>query len=115
MSLGIGDLGVSMIRTYVPGAVAVGLTALSDAVGIEIPGVAAEHAAALSIFVLWIAWYGVFRALEQRWPKWGAFLGTPAAPVYDASPAEYESREDLDPDTGAVVARTSISRYPAKG
>lgn len=114
MSLGIGDLGVSMIRTYVPGGVAVALTALGDAVGIEIPGLAAEHAAAVSIVVLWAAWYGLFRALEQRWPKWGALLGTPAAPVYDPPQGEHEFRETADPVTGAVVERHSITRYPSR-
>lgn len=83
LSLGIGDLGVSLIRTYVPGLVAVILTSIGNAAGIEIPGIAAEHASVLAVFALWVLWYGLFRWAESKWPRAGAFLGIPAAPTYE--------------------------------
>jgi hypothetical protein len=110
-SLGLGDLGVSYIRTYAPGVAAVGLTAIGDAVGIEIPGIAKEHAGVLAVFVLWVAWYGLFRWAEQRWPKAGAFLGVPAAPVYEPLQGEHEFEETLDAN-GNVTYRKSVTRYP---
>lgn len=110
-TLNLGDLGVSYIRTAAPTVAAAGLTALGGAFDLQIPAVAQEHATAVTFFVLWAAWYGLFRWAEQRWPKMGAFLGVPAAPVYEALQGEHEFEESLD-EHGNVTYRKSITRYP---
>jgi hypothetical protein len=112
-SLGLGDLGVSYLRTAVPPAVAAFLVWAGAQVGIEVPLIAQEHAGEVAFFVVWGGYYALFRVLELKWPKLGIFLGAPAAPVYDASPAEYEVHEITDPASGVVTERTSITRFPA--
>jgi hypothetical protein len=111
-AFGLGDLGVSYLRTYVPPAVAACLVWLGSKAGVEVPLVAQEHAGEVAFFVVWGVYYALFRVLEQRWPKLGIMLGAPTAPVYSLPEGEHEFEESMDPATGKVVFRKTVTRYP---
>ena len=76
------DYIVSLIRTYVPAAVA-GLVAwLAANYNIVLPD---DTSAALALGVAGLVlavYYGLVRALEQRWPWFGKLLGASKQPVY---------------------------------
>ena len=76
---------LSLWRTVVPKAVGgfLGWLALH---GIKIEGLTeAQISFGATVFGAAL-YYAVFRALEQRWPVLGVFLGSTRQPVYDSRP-----------------------------
>lgn len=105
------ETSASPSRTYVSPAVAGGLVRAGVQLGVEVPLVATEHAGATAFFLIWGLWYLLFRVLEQGNPALGAFLGATPAPVYELPQGGFEFHETVDPATGEVVERHSITRY----
>ncbi|MFD9950490.1 hypothetical protein ACFWYW_33575 [Nonomuraea sp. NPDC059023] len=72
---------LSLWRTVVPSLVggALGWLALR---GITVDGITAEQISAGAVVLGTGLYYGVFRALEQRWPALGILLGSTKSPTY---------------------------------
>ncbi|MFI6317263.1 hypothetical protein ACIBG8_07080 [Nonomuraea sp. NPDC050556] len=75
---------LSLWRTVVPTAVG-GLLGWLALRGITIEGVTAEQLSAGAVVLGTGLYYGVFRALEQRWPALGVLLGSTKQPSYTQS------------------------------
>ncbi|MEV4091465.1 hypothetical protein [Streptosporangium saharense] len=73
---------LSLWRTVVPTLVGgvLGWLALR---GVTVEGVSAEEISAGAVVLGTSLYYGVFRALEQRWPALGVLLGSTKAPTYE--------------------------------
>ncbi|MFI6813293.1 hypothetical protein ACIBG7_12815 [Nonomuraea sp. NPDC050328] len=83
---------LSLWRTVVPSLVggALGWLALR---GITIDGVTADQISAGAVVLGTGLYYGLFRALEQRWPALGVLLGSTRQPSYASSqhrPVRYD-------------------------
>lgn len=73
---------LSLWRTIVPSLVG-GLLGWLALRGIVIEGVTAEQISAGAVVLGSGLYYGVFRALEQRWPALGVLLGSTRTPTYE--------------------------------
>jgi hypothetical protein len=85
----LGDYLKSAVRTLVPLIVGylVGLPLYGQviaALGVD-SKTATERVTTATAFVLSAVYYLLVRALEQRWPSLGVFLGVPVQPNYDGS------------------------------
>lgn len=76
----MNDLVVSLIRTYVPIAVGVALSALAT---IGVTGVDSDAAVSAVTGLTIGLYYALARALERKSPKAGVLLGHKAAPTYE--------------------------------
>lgn len=76
----------SLIRTYVPLAVAALVTWLASSLHIVIDPSSQAGLVALALSVVFAVYYGGVRLLERRWPKFGHLLGSKAQPVYPPAP-----------------------------
>lgn len=74
----------SLIRTWVPIAVGVGLTWLAEELGVVIDDSMRVEVAALATGVVIAAYYLVARVLERKWPALGFLLGSTSKPTYVA-------------------------------
>ncbi|MBB5081392.1 hypothetical protein [Nonomuraea endophytica] len=72
---------LSLWRTVVPSLVG-GILGWLALRGIAIEGVTAEQISAGAVVLGTGLYYGVFRALEQRWPALGILLGSTKTPTY---------------------------------
>ena len=80
----MGDSMVKgVIRTYVPLLVTV-LAGWLATLGVKVDGAQSAMLVTVIGAVAGAAWYALARVLERRWPRAGALLGVPHAPVYPA-------------------------------
>lgn len=79
----MNDLAISYIRTYVPKLIGL-LVGWLAAKGFEIDGTELTIAV---IGLIEVLWYGIARALEQKFPWAGALIGYKKAPAYTPPPA----------------------------
>ncbi len=78
----MNDWVTSLIRTWVPTAVAVGVAFLV-ANGVDLdPTVELQLSGGIVAVVTGI-YYAAVRALENKWPAFGYLLGVAKAPTYD--------------------------------
>lgn len=80
----MSDLLLSYIRTFVPIAVGAALTWLGTSFGIVLPEEMSAQAAILATGAVVALYYLIVRALEKRWPFFGALLGAKREPAYEA-------------------------------
>ena len=78
----MSDFVTSLIRTWVPAGVAAGVTYVVT-LGVEFDPAAETQIAAAAVLVVTAVYYGVVRALENRWPAFGYLLGVAKAPTYN--------------------------------
>lgn len=85
---------LSLWRTFVPSVIGgvLGWLALH---GITIEGLSAEQISAGAVVLGTGTYYGVFRALEQRFPLLGVLLGSTTSPMYKegSHPGVHAGRE----------------------
>lgn len=79
----LSDYLVSLVRTFVPVLVGLGLTKLATVTGISVSG---ETANLLLTGLVISGYYAAVRALEAKWHWFGVLLGWKVAPSY-AAPA----------------------------
>ena len=79
----MSDFVISLIRTWVPTAVA-GFVAYLTTLGVEYSAEAEQQLAAAVVLLVGAVYYGLVRVLENRWPVFGYLLGVAKTPVYTA-------------------------------
>ncbi len=77
----MNDFVISLIRTWVPAAVAA-VVAYVITLGVEFDAAAEAQVSAAAVLVVSALYYGVVRALENKWPAFGRLLGVAKAPTY---------------------------------
>ena len=77
----MNDFVVSLIRTWVPAAVAA-VVAYVITLGVEFDAAAEAQVSAAAVLVVSALYYGVVRALENKWPAFGRLLGIAKTPTY---------------------------------
>lgn len=77
----LATLAPSLIRTYIPIAVAA-LVAWLGQIGVILPDGASDALATGLAAVVAGLYYLAIRLLEERWPWLGVLLGSPTAPSY---------------------------------
>lgn len=78
----MSDYLLSLIRTAVPAGVGAVLTYLATRWGIGLDEQTSAQVAAAATAVVTAVYYGLVRALEQRWPWFGKLLGSAKKPLY---------------------------------
>ncbi len=78
----MNDVITSLIRTWVPTAVAVGVAFLV-ANGVELSQTAELQLSGGVVAVVTGVYYAVVRGLENKWPAFGYLLGVAKAPTYN--------------------------------
>ena len=78
----MNDVITSLIRTWVPTAVAVGVAFLV-ANGVELDPSAELQLSGGIVAVVTGVYYAAIRALEDKWPAFGYLLGVAKAPTYN--------------------------------
>ncbi len=76
------DFVTSLIRTWVPTAVAAAVAYIVT-LGVEFDPAAEAQVSAAAVLVVTAVYYGVVRALENQWPIFGYLLGVAKAPTYN--------------------------------
>lgn len=94
------NLGVSLIRTYVPIAVGLLLTWLAESTHLVISPKSEALLAGVAVAVLSAAYYSLVRLLEHYVPQLGVLLGVPKKPVY---PSVASVAAALVPELGVVT------------
>ena len=105
------DYVKSLVRTWVPVAVAAIVTALVHA-GIPLPAGSRTTLASLIGGVVGAGWYALVRLVEKKHPKLGWLLGTPGAPSYPSRAAVVAAAKDAV--ANAVVIEVKKAVKPAK-
>lgn len=78
----MSDYAVSLIRTFVPAAVAALLTWLASRWGVVIDDTTSVQVTTGVTGLVLAVYYAAARAAESRWPAAGWLLGIPATPEY---------------------------------
>lgn len=78
----LNDYMISLVRTYVPMAIAAALTWLALRYGIVLDEDVSNKLTVAIVGLVLAVYYGVIRALEMRWPWFGKLLGSSKKPVY---------------------------------
>lgn len=76
------DFGVSVIRTVVPAVVSAVVSFLAVRFGLEVPEKLQAELVAFLTPTLVLAYHGLLRKLEERYPSLGWLLGVAKRPIY---------------------------------
>lgn len=78
----MSDYLISLIRTAVPAGVAALLAYLGSTWGIVLDQDSSVAVTAGAVALVCAVYYGLVRALQNRWPSLGWLLGAKKVPVY---------------------------------